>query len=120
MSSCLHSALVQAIQTTLASLPPSAFPITASTFWANHVLPARPVQPLGADVPIGSFHSGKAAHSLIYNLDVNSIDIKQSTHKSVKVFLKACAKEGLIKLKETKGDVVVTGTLRSIHLGRAI
>lgn len=42
-------------------------------------------------------------------VDVGAIDIKQSTHKSVKVFLKACAKEGLMKLKETKGDVVVTG-----------
>lgn len=42
-------------------------------------------------------------------VDVGAIDIKQSTHKSVKVFLKACAKEGLVKLKETKGDVVVTG-----------
>ena len=38
------------------------------------------------------------------------IDIKHSTYKSVKAFLKASAKEGLLKLKETKGDVVVTGT----------
>lgn len=37
------------------------------------------------------------------------MDIKQSTHKTVKAFLKASAKEGLIKLKETKGDVVITG-----------
>ena len=43
------------------------------------------------------------------NIDTSSIDIKQSTYKSVKTFLKACAKEGLIKLKESKGDVVVTG-----------
>ena len=39
-----------------------------------------------------------------------AIDIKHSTHKSVKAFLKASAKEGLIKLKDVKGDVVVTGT----------
>ena len=41
--------------------------------------------------------------------DANLIDVKHSTHKNVKSFLKACAKEGLVKLKETKGDVVVTG-----------
>lgn len=38
------------------------------------------------------------------------IDVKHSTHKSVKAFFKACAKDGLIKLKDAKGgDVVVTG-----------
>lgn len=36
--------------------------------------------------------------------------MKHSTYKSVKAFLKACAKEGLIKLKDAKGgDVVVAG-----------
>ncbi|GJE88956.1 eukaryotic translation initiation factor SUI1 family protein [Phanerochaete sordida] len=92
VSSCLRSALLQALQTALSSLPPSAFPITASTFWSSYVLPARPVQPMGAGVPI----------------DLTRMDVKHSTHKTVKVFLKACAKEGLIKLKEMKGDVVVT------------
>ena len=42
-------------------------------------------------------------------LDLATLDVKHSTHKTAKGFLKACAKEGLIKLKETKGDVVVTG-----------
>ena len=88
VSACLRSALLQAISTTLKSLPASDFPITASIFWTTHVLPARP------------------AH-----VDVGAADIKHSTHKSVKVFLKASAKEGLIKLKESKGDVLITGTL---------
>lgn len=47
---------------------------------------------------------------LIGGVDVGAIDIKLSTHKSVKVFLKVCAKEGLIKLKESKGDVMITGS----------
>lgn len=54
VSSCLRSALLQAIQKTLSSVPPSTFPITASTFWSTYVLPSRPVQPLGAGVPIGT------------------------------------------------------------------
>ncbi len=48
------------------------------------------------------------------------MDIKQSTYKNVKTFLKACAKEGLLKLKETKGDIQVTGGyIRFQILGRA-
>ncbi|KAH8101298.1 eukaryotic translation initiation factor SUI1 family protein [Cristinia sonorae] len=93
VSHCLRSALLQALVTTLNSLPPSSFPILASTFWTTHILPARPAQALGT-------------HGLA---DPSEIDIKQSTHKSVKVFLKACAKEGLVKLKENKGDVLISG-----------
>ncbi|PSS30878.1 hypothetical protein PHLCEN_2v2605 [Hermanssonia centrifuga] len=93
VSSCLRSAVIQAIQATLSSLPSSTFPLPASLFWTNYVLPARPAQALGSTGLV----------------DSSAIDIKQSSHKSVKSFLKACAKEGLIKLKETKGDVVVTG-----------
>ncbi|KAI0694966.1 eukaryotic translation initiation factor SUI1 family protein [Cytidiella melzeri] len=93
VSFCLKNALLQALSTELSSQPPSLFPMSASVFWANYVLPARPAQALG---PNGL-------------VDASAIDIKHSTHKSVKTFLKACAKEGLLKLKETKGDVVVTG-----------
>ncbi len=35
--------------------------------------------------------------------------MKQSTFKNVKTFLKNSAKDGLIKIKETKSDVMVTG-----------
>ncbi|THH17973.1 hypothetical protein EUX98_g9030 [Antrodiella citrinella] len=92
VSSYLRSALLQALSTTLRSAPPSAFPILASTFWTTHILPARPAQAPGTN--------GLA--------DASAIDIRHSTYKSVKVFLKACAKEGLIKLKETRGDVMIT------------
>nr|VWO97767.1 Mixed-linked glucanase [Ganoderma boninense] len=93
VSECLHLAIIHVIGTTLAAAPPSTFPMPASTFWSSYVLPARPAAALG--------QNGLA--------DVNLIDVKHSTHKNVKSFLKACAKEGLVKLKETKGDVVVTG-----------
>ncbi|RPD60842.1 eukaryotic translation initiation factor SUI1 family protein [Lentinus tigrinus ALCF2SS1-6] len=92
VSHCLRDALLQAIGMSLADVPPSTFPISASTFWSSYVLPARPAQALGA-----------------YGLtDASAIDVKHSTFKNVKSFLKASAKEGLLKLKETKGDVVVT------------
>ena len=41
--------------------------------------------------------------------DASSLDVKHSTFKNVKSFLKAATKEGLIKVKETKGDIVITG-----------
>ncbi|KAI0632800.1 eukaryotic translation initiation factor SUI1 family protein [Trametes polyzona] len=92
VSSLLRTALLQAISTTLSGLPPSSFPMSASTFWSAYVLPARPVFALS-----------------MYGLaDASSIDVKHSTFKNVKTFLKASAKEGLLKLKETKSDVMVT------------
>ncbi|KAI0084693.1 eukaryotic translation initiation factor SUI1 family protein [Irpex rosettiformis] len=94
VSSYLRDALLQAISTTIASQSPSLFPISASSFWSNYVLPARPAQISGSNGDV---------------VDTSIVDIKHSTHKSVKTFLKACAKEGLLKLKESKGDVVVTG-----------
>ncbi|TBU43036.1 eukaryotic translation initiation factor SUI1 family protein [Dichomitus squalens] len=92
VSACLRAAVLHTIGMRLANVPPSTFPIPASTFWSSHVLPARPAAALGPN--------GLA--------DASWIDVKHSTHKNVKSFLKACAKEGLIKLKETKGDVVIT------------
>ena len=38
------------------------------------------------------------------------VDIKHSGLKSLTAFLKAHAKEGLIKIKETKGGMTITGT----------
>ena len=38
------------------------------------------------------------------------LDIKHSGFKTLTAFLKSSAKEGLIKIKEIKGGVVVTGT----------
>ncbi|KAI9068830.1 eukaryotic translation initiation factor SUI1 family protein [Trametes sanguinea] len=92
VSSLLRTALIQAIGTTLSKIPPSSFPMSASTFWSTYVLPARPAFALD-----------------MYGLpDASSIDVKHSTFKNVKTFLKASAKEGLIKLKESKSDVTVT------------
>ena len=47
VSECLRAALLQAIGMSLAGVPPSTFPISASTFWSSYVLPARPAQALG-------------------------------------------------------------------------
>ena len=52
-------------------------------------------------LPYRSFQLTKAAST--------PVDIKHSNFKSLTAFLKLSAKEGLIKIKERKGEVVVTG-----------
>lgn len=84
--------MLQSISTTLSKLPSSAFPIAPSIFYETYILPYRPSKQLAkTDTPV---------------------DIKHSGYKSLTAFLKANAKEGLIKLKESKGEVVVTGAYR--------
>ena len=52
-------------------------------------------------------HSGLIC--LVGLADASSLDIKHSTFKNVKSFLKTVAKEGIVKVKEAKGDIVVMG-----------
>ena len=86
----LRSALLQSVDTMLSKLPPSSFPISPSVFADAYILPYR------------SFKEVSATST--------PVDIKHSGYKSLTAFLKASAKEGLIKVKETKGEVVVTGS----------
>ena len=63
--------------------------MTPSIFHETYILPYR------------SFQLTKTTNT--------PVDIKHSGFKSLAVFLKASAKEGLIKTKESKGGMVVTG-----------
>jgi translation initiation factor 2D len=94
VSELLQSALLQSIATTLSKLPASSFPISPSIFSETYILPYR------------SFKEVSATST--------PVDIKHSGYKSLTAFLKSSAKEGLIKLKESKGEVVITGMY---HLG---
>ncbi|TFY65557.1 hypothetical protein EVG20_g5538 [Dentipellis fragilis] len=86
VSTVLRTSLLQALKTTLASLPTSAFPMQATTFYTSHILPARPASRTGSI----------------------SIDIKHSAFKSLTAFLKQSEKQGLIKLKDSKPDVAIS------------
>lgn len=86
VSSILRTALLQAVSTTLSTLPPSSFPIPATTFYTSHILPSRPVSLDGVPLNSGT-----------------PIDIKHSAYKSLTAFLKLVEKEGLLRLKEVKG-----------------
>lgn len=101
MSDALRSALLKSIFVTLSKLPPGSFPITSSIFYETYILPYRSSQ--------------------LTKVATTPVDIKHSGFKSLNVFLKARAKEGLINIKESKGGMVITGKdwpsvgLRTLH-----
>ncbi|KAF8591696.1 hypothetical protein K439DRAFT_1401788 [Ramaria rubella] len=88
ITAILRSSTVQAIQSQLSKLPPSAFPITSSTLYSSYILPARPLTSQTISTPI---------------------DIKHSTHKNLTVFLKSIEKDGLLRLKEFKDGLNILG-----------
>ncbi|KAA1466797.1 hypothetical protein DENSPDRAFT_890609 [Dentipellis sp. KUC8613] len=85
VSAVLRTSLLQALKTSLASLPTSSFPMQATTFYTSHILPARPASQTGP----------------------TPVDIKHSAFKSLTAFLKQSEKQGLIKLKDSKPDVAI-------------
>jgi len=106
----LNKALLQAISTTLKSFPSSSFPIPATLFYTNHILPSRPAFPTLV-IPPASW----AENLLNGSTDAPHIDtditIKASSHKSLTTFLKAAEKSALLTLKspqKQQPDVLVT------------
>lgn len=85
VSARLRCALLQALRTTLADLPTSAFPMPTTTIYTAHILPARPFT----------------------RTVTTPVDIKHSTYKSLSAFLRTAEKGGLLKLKDARPDVVV-------------
>ena len=89
VSARLRAALLQALRTTLADIPSSAFPMPTTTLYTVHILPARPFTPTAATTT------------------TTPVDIKHSTFKSLSAFLRIAEKGGLLKLKDARPDVVV-------------
>lgn len=84
VTSLLRLSTLQAIHTLLSALPPASFPIPSSLLYSSYILPCRPayVSSLGT-----------------------TINIKNSSHRSLTSFLKTLEKEGLLKLKDLRGDL---------------
>jgi hypothetical protein len=96
VSEILRSALLQSIATTLSELPQSSFPISPSIFYEVYILPYR------------SFKEVSATST--------PVDIRHSGYKTLTPFLKASSKEGLIKLKESKGEIAVISAYHTDEL----
>ncbi|KAG1728967.1 uncharacterized protein EDB91DRAFT_840487 [Suillus paluster] len=89
VSTILHAALLQAIKNMSSSTQTSVFPMSASTLYSTYILPSRP------------------ASSPSQPTISTPIDIKHSSHKSLAYFLKSAEKQGLLKLKEIKSELMV-------------
>lgn len=90
VSARLRAALLQALKTTLADLPSSAFPMPTTTLYTVHILRARAFVPTTGTTTT-----------------TTPVDIKHSTFKSLSAFLRTAEKGGLLKLKDARPDVVV-------------
>ena len=107
----LNKSLLQAISTTLSSLPPSGFPITATLLYSNHILPSRPAFPSLVISPIIlAEDSERLSDESRPHIDTE-ITIKSSSHKSLTTFLKAAEKSSFLTLKapqKHQPDILVT------------
>ncbi|KIN93949.1 hypothetical protein M404DRAFT_1008652 [Pisolithus tinctorius Marx 270] len=105
VSTILRNAVLQAIHSTLKSLPTSSFPIPAGTFYSSHILPHRPafVRRLVPETDNPPTASGDDGGTSEYPL----IDIKHSTYKSLAAFLKILDKQGILTIKDMKPEPLV-------------
>ena len=107
----LNKSLLQAISTSLSSLPPSGFPITATLLYTNHILPSRPAFPSLVVPPTNMAEdSDRPSDESRPHIDTE-ITIKSSSHKSLTTFLKAAEKASLLTLKapqKHQPDILVT------------
>ncbi|WVO15234.1 hypothetical protein L204_102883 [Cryptococcus depauperatus] len=83
ISSLLSISLLQA----LSHLPPSSFPLSASLLYSSHILPCRP--------------------AYIPKEKRDEVVIGKSNWKKLTKWMKEVSKEGLLKIKESKGEVIV-------------
>lgn len=88
VSTLLSASLLQVLSTA----PPS-FPIPSSQLYSAHVLPSRP-----AYIPVARR---------------DDVIINRSEWKKLAKWMKEASKDGVIKIKESKGEVVVTGLVTS-------
>ncbi|TFK27317.1 hypothetical protein FA15DRAFT_666610 [Coprinopsis marcescibilis] len=100
-SELLLKSLVQAIASLLSPAPSSTFPIPATLFYTNYILPSRPAFPTYVLPPASlkiDLESDSSDSDRPY-IDPQEINIKASNHKSLTTFLKGADKQGLITTK---------------------
>ncbi|KAF9040071.1 eukaryotic translation initiation factor SUI1 family protein [Panaeolus papilionaceus] len=114
VSEILNKTLVHSIQTSLSALPASSFPIPATLFYQNYILPSRPAFPTLVHPPASLPVSQSSNQAPTVDTDIT---IKTSSHKSLTAFLKAAEKASLIGLKpphKQQPDVLIT-SVNSSH-----
>ncbi|KAG2005858.1 eukaryotic translation initiation factor SUI1 family protein [Coprinopsis cinerea AmutBmut pab1-1] len=95
----LQISLVQAIAVLLSKSSSSTFPIPATQFYTNYILPSRPAFPTYVLAPASLGADASKTGEERPHIDPQDINIKASSHKSLTTFLKAADKQGLITTK---------------------
>lgn len=90
VTTLLHTSMLQAISD---AIPASSFPIPATAFYTNYILPSRPAFPASI-LPPSEASADPAKPS-----GTTEITIKMSSHKSLTTFLKAAEKASILTLK---------------------
>jgi translation initiation factor 2D len=83
-----------------AKIESSALPIPASTFYSSHVLPSRPARPTLPSLT-------EAEPPIDPKTFLSHLDIKHTPYKKLAPFLKTFEKDGIIKVKEVRGELLV-------------
>ncbi|KAG6374045.1 hypothetical protein JVT61DRAFT_4685 [Boletus reticuloceps] len=96
VSDMLRVAVLQAIETKLASLTSASFPIPASTFYSSYILPFRPAV-------VHKSSSDEQSPPSSYP----QIDVKHSSYKSLVAFFKFLDKQRILSLKDIKPEPLV-------------
>ncbi|CAE6427377.1 unnamed protein product [Rhizoctonia solani] len=84
----------------LARVDASSLPLPASTFYSSHVLPSRPARPI---LP----QTNETDQPIDPKLFISHLDIKHTSHKKLATFLKTFEKDGILKLKDVRGELLV-------------
>ncbi|ELU42300.1 eukaryotic translation initiation factor SUI1 family protein [Rhizoctonia solani AG-1 IA] len=84
----------------LARVDASALPLPASTFYSSHILPSRPARPI---LP----QSNETDEPIDPKTFISHLDIKHTSHKKLAPFLKGFEKDGILKLKDVRGELLI-------------
>ncbi|CAE6515768.1 unnamed protein product [Rhizoctonia solani] len=84
----------------LARLDAASLPLPASTLYSSHILPSRPARPT---VP----SSNATEQPIDPKTFLSHLDIKHTPHKKLAPFLKTFEKDGILKLKDVRGELLV-------------
>lgn len=118
----LYVALLSAIQSLATASTSSALPLSASAFYSSHVLPHRPSHwpPRPSRSKAGKkgrakgtpgSHDGQTAQqnedAESRTLNADLVVVPKSSAKKLTKWIKAMDKEGLLKVKETRGEATV-------------
>ncbi|KAF8599412.1 hypothetical protein BDV93DRAFT_546886 [Ceratobasidium sp. AG-I] len=113
----------------LSRLETSLLPMPASTFYSSHILPSRPARPvlpensLALPVPKATPGSSRSTSPLPDPAEASTpssipteldpkvflahLDIKHTPQKKLAPFLKTIEKDGIIKLKDVRGELLI-------------